>query len=314
MADHQPITDVRSSEESVDHPIRGADRNRHLVDKADPDSQKMLFPTLEAGLTLLDVTGGRGVPALQSLVLDHLLLNEGSVFWIDADGHAATTTLAQIAPSQRVLNRIHVARGFTAYQHHAAVADLPAAITQSDPAGIVRHSNQQEQSTDDTDSKSVSLIVAPALDARYRDDETLAEGDTTTLQLRTLARLVSYAEDYGVPVLVTRTTVDEFTEPIATAADQHLQCEQTSMGPRFTGEDFETLVYPTDSGAYYQTTLAYWRQLLRARAREVGIEPLNTISQGDTTRSIGTAGTAEGAPTTSVVGPLADAWSLSGGQ
>lgn len=314
MADHQPATDVQSSEDSVDHPIRGADRNRHLVDKADPDSEKMLFPTLKEGLTLLDVTGGRGVPALQSLVLNHLLLNEGSVFWIDADGHATTTTLAQIAPSQRVLNQIHVARGFTAYQHHAAIADLPAAINQSDPAGNARQNNQQEQSTDNTHSESVSLIVCPALDARYRDDGTLAEGDTTTLQLRTLARLVSYAEDYGVPILVTRTTVDGFTDPIATAADQHLKCEQTSMGPRFTGENFETLVYPTDGGAYYQTTLAYWRQVLVARARQVGIEPSNTTSQGDTTRSIGSAGAAQGESTISVIDPLADAWSLSGGH
>jgi hypothetical protein len=29
------------------------------------------------------------------------------------------------------------------------------------------------------------------------------------------------------------------------------------MGPRILGGDFETLVYPIDDGAYYQTTLAY---------------------------------------------------------
>jgi len=91
----------------------------------------MLLPQLDDGITLLDVEGGRGVPILQSLVLDHLLLNDGPAFWVDANGHATTTTLAQIAPSQRLLNRIHVARGFTAYQHYGAVCDLPTAVNKS---------------------------------------------------------------------------------------------------------------------------------------------------------------------------------------
>jgi len=42
----------------------------------------MLLPQLDDGITLLDVEGGRGVPILQSLVLDHLLLNDGPAFWV----------------------------------------------------------------------------------------------------------------------------------------------------------------------------------------------------------------------------------------
>jgi len=66
-------------------------------------------------------------------------------------------------------------------------------------------------------------------------------------------------------VLVTRTKRNDFTASGVTAADHHLECEQTRMGPRVVGDGFETLVYPVDDGAYYQTTFAYWRQLL-ARA------------------------------------------------
>jgi len=40
----------------------------------------MLLPQLDDGITLLDVEGGRGVLILQSLVLDHLLLNDGPAF------------------------------------------------------------------------------------------------------------------------------------------------------------------------------------------------------------------------------------------
>ncbi len=57
------------------------------------------------------------------------------------------------------------------------------------------------------------------------------------------------------------------------------------MGPRVVGEDFETLVYPVDDGAYYQTTFAYWRQLLAARTTQVGVEPTTSAPSTPTSRS-----------------------------
>jgi hypothetical protein len=59
----------------------------------------MLLPSVDDGIALLDVDGNRGVPILQSLVLDHLLVHDGPAFWVDANGHATSTTLAQIIPS-----------------------------------------------------------------------------------------------------------------------------------------------------------------------------------------------------------------------
>jgi hypothetical protein len=97
---------------AVDQPTLEADHDRTLADQADPTTDGMLLPSLDDSITLLDVERGRGVPILQSLVLDRLLLHDGPAFWVDANGHATTATLAQIAPSQRLLNRIHVARGY----------------------------------------------------------------------------------------------------------------------------------------------------------------------------------------------------------
>lgn len=298
---------------AVSRPTRGSDRNQDLVNKADPSSDDLLLPSLNDGITLLDVDGSRGVPILQSLVLDHLLLHDGPAFWVDANGHATTTTLAQIAPSQRLLNRIHVARGFTAYQHYGAVCDLPTAVNRSiqestdttEPRG-----RQPPASDNDSSRHTPSLIVAPAVDAQYRTDDTLGEAHAETLQARTLAQLTTYAEGYDVPVLVTRSERDAFTEPIETAADHHLQCEQTRMGPRIVGDDFETLVYPVDDGAYYQTTFAYWRQLLDARAAQVGVEP--TTTSPSTPNSVGTGLTASGETTSMAANPLLDAWTAGG--
>jgi len=270
----------------------------------------MLLPSLDEGITLLDVEGGRGVPILQSLVLDHLLLHDGPAFWVDANGYATTPTLSRIAPSQRLLDRIHVARGFTAYQHYSTVCDLPTAVNQSIQKSATDDNTRGRQPSgrDDTAPHTPSLIVVPAVDAQYRAADTLGETHAGTLQARTLARLATYADGYDVPVLVTRSERDEFAATVATAADDHLECELTRMGPRVVGDDFETLVYPVGDGAYYQTTFAYWRQLLAARATQVGVEPTTPTPSTTTPDGVGTGVTADGETVSVAADPLLDAW------
>jgi len=80
------------------------------------------------------------------------------------------------------------------------------------------------------------------------------------------------------------------------------------MGPRVVGEDFETLVYPVDDGAYYQTTFAYWQQLLAARATQVGVEPTTTAPSTPTPEGVGTGVTADGETVAPTADPLLDAW------
>ena len=291
----------------MDQPTRGADRNRTLIDQAGSSTDEMLLPSLDDGVTLLDVEGSRGVPILQSLVLDHLLLHDGPAFWVDANGHATTTTLAQIAPSRRLLDRIHVARGFTAYQHYSAVCQLPTAVSQSIRESTTNDNirDRQPADSDDESPYTPSLIVAPAVDVQYRADDTLGDHHADTLQARTLARLATYADGYDIPVLVTRSERDEFTEPVATVANHHLECKQTRMGPRILGEDFERLVYPIDDGAYYQTTFAYWRQLLEARAAQVGVE--TTTPSTPTPDGVGSGVTVDGESVSVAADPLLDA-------
>ena len=165
---------------------------------------------------------------------------------------------------------------------------------------------------EDMSPHTPSLIVAPAVDAQYRADDTLGETHAKTLQARTLARLATYVEGYDIPVLVTRNERNEFTEPVARAADYHLECDHTRVGPRIRGEDFETLIYPVDDGAYYQTTFAYWRQVLAARASQVGVEPATPAPSTPTPEGVGTGVTAEGETVSVTADPLLDAWTATG--
>ena len=84
------------------------------------------------------------------------------------------------------------------------------------------------------------------------------------------------------------------------------------MGPRIRGEDFETLVYPVDDGAYYQTMFAYWRQLLAARATQIGVELATPAPSTPTPEGVGTGVTAEGETVSATANPLLDAWTATG--
>ena len=168
---------------------------------------------------LLETDGNRGVPVLQSLVLNHLLVHDDPAVWVNVNGHATTTTLAQLAPSRRLLDRIHIARGFIAYQHYGAVCDLSSAVTRSSQESPTDDSlrGRQPPKHDGNVAQTPSLIVAPAVDATYRAADTLSEAHTKTLQARTLARLATHADWADVSVVVTRSKRDDVAPSIAGA-------------------------------------------------------------------------------------------------
>lgn len=196
------------------------------------------LPSLEAGLTLLEADGDR--TPLQTLAVDRLLVDSGHAVWVGTGRHCTTDSLAEIAPDRRVLDRIHVARGFTPYQHTALVDALAAQID------------------DDT-----AVVVLPDVDARYRGDD--VQGcDGQRMLTRVLAQVARVAREYAVPVLLTRSQADQFSAPVAAAAAETIEYRETTMGPRFVTDEFETLVYPL-AGDWVQTTIAFWQEILRAR-------------------------------------------------
>lgn len=197
------------------------------------------LPTLGSGITLLNVDD-RTTGALQSLVFDHLLLEDGSAIWVDAQGHGTTQPLARIAPSMRLLDRIRIARAFTPWQHSSLLQDLKSAVT------------------DDT-----TLVILPAFDWFSRSDD-LGRGDGKRLLKSGIEFVSEFAAETDTSILVTLNRDDSFTAPIRAAVDDVIRCERTPFGPRFTGDDFETLVYPLENGLL-QTTFAYWKRVLTSR-------------------------------------------------
>lgn len=201
------------------------------------------LPTLDSGLVLLETTDNeQAIGPLGSLVLDHLFCSDDRAVWVDSGGHATTQRLARMAPSLGLLERIRVARAFTAYQHYSLVEELDQQLVS--PAA------------------RTALVVVPWLDALYRDGDlpTVLAGRMIEHVTERLARLARRA---NLPVLVTRRQADELTAAIADRATHTIEYQQTAFGPRFVGEAFETLVY--EGNGYVQTTLAFWRRVLERR-------------------------------------------------
>jgi len=197
------------------------------------------LPTLESELYLL-TADDHPRSVLASLVVDHALLNDGPVYWVDALNHAATDPIAAVAPSPRILDRIHVARGFTPYQHHSIAETLLSETADTTPG----------------------LIVVPAVDALYR--EAMRGIEAEELLARTVAMVARLRREHDCPVLLTVTREDELSDTVTAAVTEEIYCEHTPYGPRFTGDEFETLVYPVGNGVV-QTTITYWQSIIEAR-------------------------------------------------
>jgi hypothetical protein len=209
------------------------------------NSPSPTLPSLDPGLHLIDVDE-RAIGTIQSLVIDHVLTQGptgSTAAWVDSNGMATTSTLTRLVPSMRLLDRIGVARAFTPYQHHTLVSQLPDVV-------------------DD----HTSFVVVPEFEYHYRSPD-LRFGvahDLVEAGVETLSRL---ARERELPILVTRETTAPLSAPLDEKADTVLECELTRFGPRFVGEEFETLVYPVEGG--FQTTLSYWAEILSVRFQAV---------------------------------------------
>ena len=116
---------------------------------------------------------------------------------------------------------------------------------------------------EDEVSDETALVVLPEFDGFYRNDEVSdTEGE------RMLAEGVSLVADLvnerEVPALLTRARRDDLSASIPRLADEVLEYESTRFGPRFVGDEFETLVYSVEDDIV-QTTLAFWERVLQER-------------------------------------------------
>jgi len=202
----------------------------------------------------------RGV--VPALIVNHLLQYEGSVIWIDGGQSVSALQLSQVAPGDHFLDAVFVSRSFTTHKHMNTVEDVAGAVV-----GDEFDMRLCAQPAQMADQNVPSLVVCTGFDGQYRPEVTDLDDRTEAPReafLRSVATIAGVQRDHHIPILITRTRADGFTEPLERAATRQIGCEMTSVGPRFTGDGVETLVYPVTDGMV-QTTILYWKKVCEAR-------------------------------------------------
>lgn len=195
-------------------------------------------PDLDVGVTLLETPQPRAT-AIHQLALGTIQRTDGPTYWLDARNTASTYALHELAPSTRLLRGVHIARAFTAYQHHALVERVVNTV-----------------------SPHTGCVVVPNAASLYRDDD-VPSHEAKPLCDAAVGALREVATTFEIPVLVTDAGSDDrLADVLADHADRELRCEQTGLGYRYEGAEFETTVYWQDG--YWQTTIPYWVALLGA--------------------------------------------------
>ena len=103
----------------------------------------------------------------------------------------------------RVLDRVEIARGFTAFQHYSLLDDLATQV-----------------------GSETALVVLPELDWFYRSDD-LHRGEGERMLSAGVALVEDLHSRSDVPILVTRTASVGFNQPVRNVADGVIRCDLT---------------------------------------------------------------------------------------
>ena len=193
------------------------------------------IPELDPGVTVLEQRY-RHSSAFHQLALGELARRDGRVYWLDARNNASTKALYDFVDHPHQLDSLRVARAFTAYQYHALVRTLARSI-----------------------SPKTALVISPVPEDLFRDDDVPEPEDHAFLEAA-VRILREIATVYEIPVFLSTARDDELGQIVADAADRKLSVEETEMGYRYEGENYQTKLYWGDH--WIQTTIPYWLDVL----------------------------------------------------
>jgi len=188
-----------------------------------------LLPQLEQGITKLQYKGER--PVFQLFTAQEAL--NGDCVWIDVENHSSTYALADTGGRQ-VLEKVSIGRAFTPFQHHQLCMNL-----------------------EDFIDEATEMIALPSANGLYENGQIKTREGEELLE-EALTHVKKLAEKKNLKILISDSAKAEGELEYLTGvySQNSISVKQTGEGLRFSGQDFETLVYP-DSGVL-QTTIPLW--------------------------------------------------------
>lgn len=188
-----------------------------------------LLPELEEGLTRISYTGER--PVFQLFTAYEAL--DGGCVWIDVENHSSTYALADVA-GKEALEKVSIGRAFTPFQHHQLCTSI-----------------------EDFIDEDTELIAMPAINGLYEDGQISTE-EAEELMEEALKHVKEVAEEEGLKVIVSDSNKvkGELEYLTGVYSQDFVSVNETSQGLRFSGKEFQTLIYPENG--ILQTTIPLW--------------------------------------------------------
>lgn len=220
------------------HSIQKQNRNE-AQKRREPEKVIQTSPEVVRGINL--IRKPEKLPAFQVLVAKELEGKQASAVWIDARNESSTYAISSIG-SQELLEKVHVGRAFTPFQHNNLIRDL------------------EEFIQEDTE-----LLVLPNVTFLYEDGQA-NEWEARELFESTWSKIKEVQEKYDLKVLTSLPPkYDDFDYILEAEKDNEIEVQPTDSGLRYDSDEYDHLVYH-DSGGL-QTTIPFWRRKIKNQVK-----------------------------------------------
>ncbi|PSG99079.1 MAG: hypothetical protein BRC29_03055 [Nanohaloarchaea archaeon SW_7_43_1] len=174
------------------------------------------------------------LPVFQSLIAFELEKENTSAIWIDSKNESSTYAL-QSCGSPKILEKVHIGRAFTPFQHHRLVNQL-----------------------EDFINENTELLVLPNIDFHYLDGQ-VKKWEAEELFQETWEKILKLQEENDLKVLVSLSSKNSgLSYAVICDSQNKIKVEATEQGWKYDSENFEQYTY--QDGREVQTTIPYWIQ------------------------------------------------------
>jgi hypothetical protein len=189
-------------------------------------------PQLYQGVNL--ISKPEDLPAFQSLVSNQLEGRNSTAVWIDS-GNESSTYALRSAGTRSVMEKVHIGRAFTPFQHHTLVHSLEEFV-----------------------KENTEILVLPNIDLLYLDGQ-VREWEAEELFEEVWQKVLKTADEYDLKVLVSFSSKStSLLQHARKDVEREISIGATQEGWKYDSSGFKQNAY--SNGGSVQTTVSHWMQ------------------------------------------------------
>lgn len=215
------------------------DQQERQNEQREPKAVIQTSPELVKGINL--IRKPENLPVFQALVAKELEGKNSSAVWIDAKNESSTYAISSIG-SQELLEKVHIGRAFTPFQHNELIRGL------------------EEFIMEDTE-----VLVLPNVTFLYEDGQA-NEWEAKELFESAWSKIKEFQRNHDLKVITSLPAeCSTFNHILEVEKDNEIEVKPTDSGLKYDSKSYEHLVYH-DSGSL-QTTIPFWNRKTRENSK-----------------------------------------------